>query len=290
MIQKVLISLKNHLPKSLFIKLRKGYYLTLNRLHPRISESEFRQLLTDRLGVTKGSVVFIHSSVDKLFLGFPFYDILPILKDLVGPEGTLLFPSSHFNIRAEEYLNKSDAVFDVKRSVTVRGLLPEMARMDENACRSLHPTNSVVAIGRYAEELTRYHQDTIYPLGEKSPFYEMIKYGGIIIGLGISVDRLSFVHCVEDVMKEEFPVKTRNEEIYECKVIDNDRNTRKIKTLAASPDIQHRNVIKFFRKYIPVDICQIMTYKGVSFFTADSKRLFDKMVLLAKEGKTIYNL
>jgi len=290
MVQKVLISLKNHLPKTLFKRLRKGYYFTLNRLHPKITESEFRRFLTERLGVKKGSVVFIHSSVDKLFLGFPFYDLLPILKDLAGPEGTLLFPASHFNIRAEEYLNKSDALFDVKRSVTVRGLLPEMARMDESACRSLHPTNSVVAIGRYAEELTRYHHDTIYPLGEKSPFYEMIKYGCIIVGLGISVDRLSFVHCVEDVMKEEFPVKTRNEEIYECKVIDNERNIRMIKTLVASPEIQHRNVIKFFRKYIPEDICKVMTFKGVSFFTTDSKKLFDKMVLLAKEGKTIYNL
>jgi len=290
MVQKVLISLKNHLPKTLFIRLRKGYYFALNRLHPRISESEFRHILTERLGVRKGSVVFIHSSVDKLFLSFPFYDLLQILKDLAGPEGTLLFPASHFNIRAEEYLNSPNAVFDVKRSVTVRGLLPEMARMDENACRSLHPTNSVVAIGRYAEELTQYHQDTVYPLGEKSPFYEMIKYGGIIIGLGISVDRLSFVHCVEDVMKEGFPLKTRNEEIYECKVIDNDRNIRKIKTLVASPEIQHRNVIKFFRKYIPEDICKVMTCKGVSFFTADSKKLFDKMLLLAKEGKTIYNL
>jgi aminoglycoside 3-N-acetyltransferase len=146
-----------------------------------------------------------------------------------------------------------------------------------------------VAIGRYADELTRYHQDTIYPCGEKSPFYEIIKYNGIIIGLGVSVDRLSFAHTVEDVMKDEFPFKTRNEKVYECKVIDYEGKTRLIRTLVASKEIIHRNGIKFVKNYIPRDICRLIKYKGISFFTADSKRLFEKMVLLAKEGKTIYS-
>ena len=164
-----------------------------------------------------------------------------------------------------------------------------MARQEKNAYRSLHPTNSVVALGKYAKELTQYHQDTIYPCGEKSPFYEITKYNGIIIGLGVSVDRLSFVHSVEDVMKEEFPFKTRNDKVYECKVIDNERNTRLVKTLVAAQEIKNRHGKRFIKAYIPPDICKLFNYKGVSFFRADSKKLFGKMVILAKEGKTIYS-
>lgn len=289
MITKLLLFLKKHLPKLFFIRLRKVYYFFLNNIHPRISENEFKKILTDKLGIKEGSVVFIHSSVDKMFLSFPFYNLLPILKDAVGPEGTLLFPCSHIKIRAEEFLKTPDAVFDVKRSVTIRGILPEMARQEKNAYRSLHPTNSVVAIGKYAKELTQYHQDTIYPCGEKSPFYEITKYYGIIIGLGVSVDRLSFVHSVEDVMKEEFPLKTRNDKVYECKVIDNERNTRLVKTLVAAQEINNRNVKRFIKANIPRDICKLINYKGVAFFRADSKKLFGKMVILAKEGKTIYS-
>jgi aminoglycoside 3-N-acetyltransferase len=289
MISKILQFLKDNIPRPLFLKLRKVYNFMLETLHPHISEDEFRSLLTEKLGIKKGSVVFIHSSVDRMFLGFPFYNLLPLLKDIVGPEGTLLFPNSHIKIRAEEYLQNPDAVFDIKRSVTIRGILPEMARQEEDAYRSLHPTNAVVAIGKYARELTQYHQDTIYPCGEKSPFYEITKYGGVIIGLGVSVDRLSFVHTVEDIMKENFPFKTRNEEIYECKVIDNERNIRTIKTLVAAREIENRNVVRFFKKYIPKDICKLITYKRVSFFRADSKELFEKMVILAKKGKTIYH-
>jgi aminoglycoside 3-N-acetyltransferase len=288
MISKILQFLKTHLPKSLFLKLRTVYNLILNIFHPHISEAEFRLLLTEKLGIKKGSVVFIHSSVDKMFLGFSFYNLLPVLKDIVGSEGTLLFPCSHIKIRAEDFLQNPDAVFDIKRSVTVRGILPEIARQEKDAYRSLHPTNSVVAIGKYARELTQHHQDTIYPCGEKSPFYEITKFDGIIIGLGVSVDRLSFVHSVEDMMKEEFPFKTRNEKIYECKVIDNDRNIRTIKTLVASRDIKNRNGIRFIKRYIPEEICKLINYKGVPYFRADSKKLFDKMVILAKEGKTIY--
>jgi len=281
---------KKLIPKPIFLRLRRAYYFILNKLHPHISEREFRSLLTDHLGIKYGSVVFIHSSIDKMFPGFPYLDILPILREVVGPEGTLLFPCSHIKTRAEEYLENPDAVFDVNRSVTGRGILPEIARQEDDAFRSLHPTNSVVALGKYARELIMHHQDTIYPCGEKSPFYEIIKYNGIIIGLGVSVDRLSFVHSVEDVMKEEFPVKTRNDKIYECKVIDDKNKTRIVRTLVASREINQRNVKKFVKYYIPHDICTLFNYKGIPFFTADSKRLFEKMVALAREGKTIYSV
>ncbi|MCU0461921.1 MAG: AAC(3) family N-acetyltransferase [Bacteroidales bacterium] len=290
MAAEIIYTLKKKLPKSSFLKLRKIYNTLLERLHPRITEDEFRNLLTSELGIKSGSVVFIHSSVDKMFLGFSYLDILPMLREIVGSEGTLIFPCSHIKIRAEEYLENPEAVFDVKHSVTVRGILPEIARQEDDAFRSLHPTNSVVAIGKLARELTIHHHETIYPCGEKSPFFEITRYNGLIVGLGISVDRLSFVHSVEDVMKEEFPVRTRLDKKYECKVIDNNNNRLTVLTLVASRDIGHRNVKKFVRKYIKEDVCRLFRYKGVSFFSADSKKLFDIMTSLAREGKTIYSV
>jgi len=287
---KLVMSLKKRLPVKLLQRLRKLYNFFLKKFNLLISKEEFRLLLTNKLGVKKGSVVFIHSSVDKMFLGFSYLDILPMLREIVGSEGTLIFPCSHIKIRAEEYLENPEAVFDVKHSVTVRGILPEIARQEDDAFRSLHPTNSVVAIGKLARELTIHHHETIYPCGEKSPFFEITRYNGLILGLGISVDRLSFVHSVEDVMKEEFPVRTRLDKKYECKVIDNDNNRLTVLTLAASREIGHRNVKKFIRKYITEDVCRLFRYKGVPFFSADSKKLFDIMASLAREGKTIYSV
>ena len=284
---KIVNLIKKYLPRSSYLRARKLGTQILQKFHPRLSEEEIRGILINKLGINKGSVVFIHSSVDKLFLNFPYYELLPILRDIVGPDGTLLFSCSHIIIRAEDYLSRPDAVFDVKRSVTVRGILPEMARMETDAYRSLHPTNSVVAIGRLAKELTMYHQDTIFPCGEKSPFFEITKHMGVIIGLGVGVDRLSFVHCVEDVMKDRFPIQTRLDKIFDCKVIDYDRKIRYIKTLVAK-NIKYRNVEKYMRKYVSKDICHSFSYKRISFFRANARLLFEKMEELAKEGKTIY--
>ena len=150
---------------------------------PVISEQELISILTDELGLYKGATVFIHSSVDRMRLDFPFYKLLPILLDIVGrEEGSLIFPTAHFDIRAEEYLikNSDTVIFDVKKSPTVRGLLPEIARRQKNAVRSLHPTESIAVIGKYAAELTETHHQSIYPCGEHSPFYKMMKYNGLI--------------------------------------------------------------------------------------------------------------
>jgi aminoglycoside 3-N-acetyltransferase len=129
-----------------------------------------------------------------LNIDFSPFKVLQILIDLVGPEGTLIFPAWHFNYRAEDYLKKEN-IFDVKLSPTVMGLLPELARRHSSAFRSAHPTTSIVAIGKYAKELTEDHEKSIYPCGEMSPYYKMMKYDAIIVGLGVTSHFVSFVHC-----------------------------------------------------------------------------------------------
>ena len=69
MINKLLRYLKKHLPKSIFIRLRKSYYFILKKVHPQISEKELRTILTDKLGIKKGSVVFIGLILIEIELG-----------------------------------------------------------------------------------------------------------------------------------------------------------------------------------------------------------------------------
>jgi aminoglycoside 3-N-acetyltransferase len=270
-----------------FRKARKIYHSIMHWLYPKLTENKFREMLTHELGVKEGMTVFIHSAADNLNLAFPFYRILPILQETVGKDGTLAFPCWHFNYRAEEYLRKEE-VFDVKRSPTVMGLLPELARRMKGAHRSLHPVNSVVAIGKHAFELTKDHINSVYPDDENSPFYRVLKFDGIIIGLGVSTGHLSFVHCIEDVMKEKFPLKTRTDEVYASLVRDETGNMIEVKTKAAHIQIQHRDIERYMRKHISSDICRDIKMNGTKFFVADARQLFDKMHELASQGITIY--
>jgi aminoglycoside 3-N-acetyltransferase len=276
------------LPLDVFIRLRRYYRLLLKKIHKPISEQEFRNILTKRLGISQGSVVFIHSSVDSLNIQFDEYRLLEILLETVGKEGTLLFPAWHFTYRAEDYLRKK-IVFDVKRSPSVLGLLSEMARRHPDAVRSIHPINSIVAIGNHAAEITGEHGSSIYPCDETSPYYKMMKLGGQIIGIGVDTNFLSFVHCPEDVMKNRFPIITRMEQVFEAEVKDADGKTRILKTLVAHPQVKNNDIRLFVRKYLDPSVCEDFTFRGNRFFRADSKALFDSIMKLAEQNITIYS-
>ena len=72
---------------------------------PRLTESDFTEILTNDLRLASGDVVFVHSSLDQLNLDFPFYRVLTLLRNVIGPEGTMLFPAyPNHRISSYEYL------------------------------------------------------------------------------------------------------------------------------------------------------------------------------------------
>ena len=275
------------LPLHTFISLRKKYRTVLRKIYAPISEKEFKDILSNQLEIKKGSVVFIHSSIDALNISFPAYKLFEMLLDAVGQEGTLLFPAWHFTYRAEDYLKK-DLIFDVEQSPSMLGMLSEIARRHPDAKRSIHPTTSIVAIGKYADEMIAEHGDSIYPCDEKSPYYKIMQYDGIIIGLGVNNNFLAFVHCPEDVLKEKFPVKTRLDKIFGSKVKLSNGTIRIVKTLAAHPQIRNNNIPLFMHKHVDKTICKNITIRGNRFFVAHSRELFDEIIRLARKNITIY--
>lgn len=284
LIGKILLKL---VPFSVYHKLRSLYRNWKKSLHKPLTETEFTQLLKERMEIREGDVVFVHSSIDKLNLSFTPHRLLEILLQVVGSEGTLLFPAWHFNYRAEDYLNKA-LVFDVRRSPSALGMLSELARRYPAAFRTLHPTSSIVAIGPKAGYLTSEHHLSIYPCGEKSPFYKMLEFDAKIIGLGVSTEFLSFVHCPEDIMKTKFPYPVRNPEIYKAKVKDYEGNIIEVETLTAHKAISKRDIPGFIKTRIPSTIAEDFSYKGNDFFRVNAKGLFEGIKELAVEGKTIY--
>lgn len=276
------------LPVKKFSKIRFNYYSYRKIFYKPLSESQIRNIMVNKIGLHKGSVVFIHSSMDFLNTDVPAERILEILLETVGSEGTLIFPCWQFKYRAEDYLKK-DKIFDVENSRTVMGVLPEIARQWPGALRSIHPINSILAIGKHAGELIREHHKSVYPCGELSPYYKMMNYDAVIIGLGVSSHFLSFIHCPEDIMKDKFPVKTRTDEIFEGKVRLKTTEIINVPTLVAHSNIVNRDLPKFVRKYLDKKTFKQFRIKGSDFFWADSKKLFDRVVELAEKGISIYD-
>ena len=280
--------LQKLLPASFFDLMKRKYRSFRQKNLRKISEQEFRDIVTNELNVKLGSTVFVHSSVNNLLIDFPVAKIIEILRDIIGEKGTLLFPTFHIDVRAEEHL-RTDPVFNVKRSPTKMGLIPEFARRIKGAKRSLHPYYSVAAIGKNAEYLVGSHHQSIYPCGKRSPFYRMTEENGIVIGIGVAAyQSLTFLHTVEDIMKDDFPLETRTGEVFKARVIDYDKEEIVVETLVPHIRIGFRNLKTFLNKYIPKEMCATKNIKGMTFFTAQSKPLLERMIELAKENKTIY--
>ena len=254
---------------------------------PPLSESDLTAILTRDLQLVSGDTVFIHSSMDQLNPAFPFYRILSVLREVVGASGTLLFPT-YPRLSSHEFLAKGD-VFDVRKSPSYTGILTEFARRQPGAVRSLHPTKSVCAIGLNAGALTESHHLSPYPYDRQSPYRKIIDFGGKVIGLGVSTRNLSFVHCVDDELKEEFPIKPYHSKLFEAKCINYEGKVETVRTYAHDLSQMRHNIPRYMRMHIPSEACQDLKIVRRNFFRVDAKQLFEAMLLQARAGVTIYS-
>lgn len=254
---------------------------------PKLDEGACRRLLTEEMGLGSGALVFVHSSVDRLNLDFPFFKLLALLRQAVGAEGTLLFPASPMAERPEHWLARGE-VFDSVRSPTATGLLPEWARRQHGAVRSLHPTHSVVALGPLAGEMLAEHHLDPAPCGSQSPFFKVVERGGIVVGLGVDADILTMVHCVEDILGGRFPVATCREGHFAAQVLDPEGRSLEVETLIRHPRIRFRRMVRFLDAHTDAAICRRFRYGAAPCYRVDAAALHGRMLDLAVQGKTMY--
>jgi aminoglycoside 3-N-acetyltransferase len=280
------------LPGSTFAKvIRAGKKMQRARVErlPQLSESDFREILTGQLGLTTNDVVYVHSSVDRLNLGFPFYRILSLLREVIGANGTVLFPTyPNLRMSSYDYLLRGE-VFNVRRTPSYTGLLNEFARRQQGSVRSLHPTKSVCAIGPLARELTATHQQSPYPYDVCSPYFKLTEYGAKIVGLGVSTRNLSFVYCTDDALKDSFPVRVYHDRIFEVECVNYEGRTETVGTYAHNMRTIVHDVPGYMRKHVSGEACLDLNIKGMNFFRADAAKLFEEMLKLAREGITVYS-
>lgn len=254
---------------------------------PVLSENRLADIFRNDIGISGAPVVFVHSSLERLNLGFPFYKILTILREVAGRDSTLVFPT--YNKENSYDFLKSEKVFDVKKTPTFTGLLNEFARKEKKSVRSLHPTKSVCAKGPLAVELTIDHPNSHFPYDKNSPYYKAIEKKCSIIGVGVDTTYLSCVHAVDDALKDRFPVNPYHARLFKAKCVDYDRKTKIVETYAHDMSKMDFSLPVFFAEHVPVEICEDLDIEGMKFFRSDGKKMFDFMTEIAMEKQiTIY--
>lgn len=153
-----------------------------------ISRSDIAAGLTE-LGLCAGDQVLVHSSLIALGKvdGGPDA-VIDALIEAVGPEGLVVVPTF-----------ACASPFDRRKSSTPLGAIPETLWKRPEAVRSLHPTHSIAAIGKGAEDLIRDHEKQPTAYAEGTPYYKLARSGGKILLLGVDQDRNTTLHAAEAI-------------------------------------------------------------------------------------------
>lgn len=170
-----------------------------------IAESEIRTDL-QALPLPSGAVVFIHSSMSRLgyIEGGAATIVAALYKVIIQDRnGTLAVPTFTMSGGMADTL-RAGSVFDLYNTPSVTGRITETIRQHPGAVRSLHPTHSVSALGARAEWLTEAHHLDSRSFGALSPLGRLIEADGFVLGLGIDLGPVTFVHTIEDL--EDFPI------------------------------------------------------------------------------------
>jgi len=256
------------------------------------------QLLGDfvALGLETGDVLFIHSSLRNLgFVEGGPDTVIDTLMEVVGPQGTLVFPTFTIAGTMSETLAKGDFIFDPATSPSTVGKITEVFRGRRGVRRSLHPTHSVAAWGRLAEELTATHLADGTNCGPSSPFGKLMEFDGKVVGLGITFGPVTFYHAYEDYYPEKFPGLYQEKPLKAC--IRLPEGDRKVSLTCHNPERTKRRIDKtpeieaFFSQYFRTTGVAHTGQTGDSeSWWLNAREMFDCVDKLYAQGVTIYSV
>lgn len=154
-----------------------------------------------RVGIEPGDVVFLHSSLKSLgWVEGGAEAVVEAFLDAVGPEGLVAAPTltASFALGCM-YRDLVGYAFDPKETPSRVGKITDTLWRRPEAFRSAHPTHSIAAIGKGAEELVRGH-DRTSTFGMDSPYRRLMERGAKLFFLGVDLRCNTMLHAIEDWM------------------------------------------------------------------------------------------
>ena len=108
-------------------------------------------------------------------------------------DGLLVLPSHTW-----KHVGSTNPVFDVLYTPSNIGNLPELFRKRPGVRRSLHPTHSLAAAGKDAEEFLAGEERVETPCGKGGAYYRLWERNAQILMIGINFSCNTFIHGIEE--------------------------------------------------------------------------------------------
>ena len=255
---------------------------------PAISKEKFRKIMTDRLLIQPGDHLFVHGALTMMNVEFSNKDALEILLDIVGESGSVTVPT--FPIRSSIETMTDGKTFDVKKTRSGMGALAEAVRQHPSAIRSVHPIKSVASVGVLPDDVFNSHHLSKSGFDKNSPFVKMLEFSPKIIGIGVPMRYVSYVHVAEDIDLHSFPKKTNSDHIYNKICILASGETVDVETsIHDMTVVTAANPEKFVRRFLNEKHWQIYNNYITPFFSLEALPLINELKEQARRGNTIYD-
>ncbi|WJT06705.1 AAC(3) family N-acetyltransferase [Vibrio harveyi] len=272
-------------------RLKKVEFNTRKKLNfslPKINERDFRKIICEDFNVKQGDHVFIHASLSLVNTDMTPEELLDLLLDIVGDNGSISVPCFP-PMSSEKYLLRK-APHNYRTAKSGMGSFSECVRKHPNAIRSLHPTKSIASIGLDPSYLLHDDGDYLYPFSKSSPFNKLLQNNIKVLGIGVPMSYLSFVHVGEDLMLQEYPINIYNEESYVKRCVNYEGDTFNVTTKAHNIAIVGKaNPYKFVKKYLDKKYWKCKRWYFTPFFYVNGSELTNSIIREAIKGNTVYD-
>ena len=207
------------------------------------------KLQIKEMGVLPGDTVIIHTSMRKIGEVEGGADtVIDAFKEYLS-EGLFLVPTHTWDLVCPKM-----PIYDVNKTVPVIGALPRAAAFRKDGIRSLHPTHSVWATGRGAEEFIAGEEKAESPSPPKFLWDRLADVKAKILLLGVGNDKNTFIHSVDEVL--DIPDRL-NDETFEVIILDADgkeyRHPYRGHHCSKSDDVS-QNFVNFEKAFVEMGV------------------------------------
>ncbi len=146
-------------------------------------------------GINKNGTLLIHSSMKAIGpVGGGADTVLEAFIEYMK-DGLLLFPTHSWSDK-----NLPDGIYNPKTESSCVGLLTNLFMQKKGAARSMHPTHSVTATGKRAQEYVLRDNEVYTPCPRNGCFGGLYDEDAQILFLGATLKTNTFIHSVEEWM------------------------------------------------------------------------------------------
>jgi len=198
---------------------------------PRLSLADIEQKLR-QMSISDGNLLIVHSSYNALKpTGATPNDIIDMLLELIGPNGTLALPTipTYSNVsELGRHLITRDVSEEVieynpQRTPSGTGIITNIFLTYPGVVRSKHPLNTMAALGPLAEQIIKNNLDGYEPLpcGVNSSWKFCADNNAKILALGVDMAHsLTMIHVAEDINPDKWPADWYRKR--KCRIIENE--------------------------------------------------------------------